>query len=425
MIGGDPAFRNMTVAIAAGLLIGVERGWRQRAVSAGSRVAGVRTFALLGGLGGAIGLFASSFPIVIAALLLGGAVAMLLIAFYRSIDGSNDVSATNLVAALLTLCIGIAATTGRPVLAMALAAVVTLILTLRTALHGLVARLGEADVVALARFAIIAGAIWPLLPDASYGPYEAWNPRELWLVVVLVTGLSFASYAVSRIYGAQKGVLATAMIGGAYSSTAVTALLANRLRTDVDGHATLTAGIALASVMSFARVLLLSAILAGFAFGPVLWLVLPALLVVALSGWLLLRAKEGEPPPEAVVPGNPIEIVPALAFLLLVAAMAVAAQWTEARFGGVGAATLVAAIGAFDVDAAIVTLGGFGPQTIKATIGGLALGGAVMFNMMVKTSVVAMYAGWKHGRNAILALLASTGALLFSGVVLVVTVWGR
>jgi uncharacterized membrane protein (DUF4010 family) len=420
MGAGDVAFRNLAVAIAAGLLIGIERGWRHREVIAGGRVAGVRTFALLGGLGGLIGLLAAHYPIIIASILLIGAVAMLVIAFGRSIEGPNDVSVTSLVAALLTLGIGIAATSGRPVLAMATAAVVTLILSLRTELHGFLRRLGEADIVALARYAIIAGAIWPLLPNEPYGPYGAWNPQQLWLVVIFVTGVSFAGYGASRIFGAQKGVLATAIIGGAYSSTAVTALLSHRLHEDASGSATFTAGIALATSMMFARVLILTAIIAGFALETVLWLIVPALLVGAFAGWMLLRAQKDGARPESVMPGNPIEILPALGFLLLVAVMAVAARWAEARFGDAGAVTLIAVIGAFDVDAAIITLGGFGTKSIDAALGGLALGGAVLINMIVKIGVVVLYAGWKRGRKAILALLASTITLAASGTFLLV-----
>jgi uncharacterized membrane protein (DUF4010 family) len=425
MGAGDLAYRNLAVAVAAGLLIGVERGWRHREVIAGGRVAGVRTFALLGGLGGMIGLLAERFPIILAAILLTGAVAMLVIAFGRSIEGPNDVSATSLIAALLTLGIGIAATSGRPALAMALAAVVTLILSLRTELHGFVKRLGEADIIALARFAIIAGAIWPLLPNEPYGPYGAWNPQQLWLVVVFVTGLSFAGYGASRIFGVQKGVLATAVIGGAYSSTAVTALLSHRLHEDDSGSATFTAGIALATSMMFARVLILTAIIAGFALPTVLSLITPALLVGAFTGWFLLRAQKDGANPQAITPGNPVEILPALGFLILVAAMAVAARWAEARFGDAGAVTLIAVIGAFDVDAAIITLGGFGARSIDPALGGLALGGAVLINMFVKMGVVVAYAGWKRGRQAVLSLSASTITLAATGAYLLATVQGQ
>jgi uncharacterized membrane protein (DUF4010 family) len=417
----DQAYRNLAVAVAAGLLIGIERGWRHREVIAGGRVAGVRTFALLGGLGGLIGLLAERFPIILATILLIGAVAMLIIAFGRSIEGPNDVSATSLIAALLTLGIGIAATSGRPALAMALAAVVTLILSLRTELHGFIKRLGEADIIALARFAIIAGAIWPFLPNARYGPFDAWNPQQLWLVVVFVTGLSFASYAASRVFGAEKGILATAAIGGAYSSTGVTALLSHRLRDEEAGKGVLSAGIALATIIMFARVLLLTAIIANFALVAVMKLIGPAMLVGLVAGLILYRDRAPAAVGEQKRLGNPIEIFPALGFLVLVAIMAVAARWAEAQFGGGGVLALIIAIGTFDVDAAIITLGGMTADSINHNLAGLALGGAVLANMLVKIGVVILYAGFKRGQRAILALsaaaitLAGTGALAIIG----------
>jgi MgtC family len=162
MTVGDLAYRDLGVALAAGLLIGIERGWRQRDIGEGGRVAGVRTFALLGGLGGMVGLVARQYGIVVPAILLGGAVIMLIIGYARSMAGPEDVSVTSVVAALLTLCLGILATSGQPALAMAAAAIITMILSLRSGLHGLIQKLGEADVIALARFSIIAGAIWSL-----------------------------------------------------------------------------------------------------------------------------------------------------------------------------------------------------------------------------------------------------------------------
>ncbi|MCO4091747.1 MAG: MgtC/SapB family protein [Sphingorhabdus sp.] len=413
MIVGDLAYRDLGVAIAAGLLVGIERGWRQRDVTKGSRVAGVRTFALLGGLGGMIGLLARQHGIFIPAILLGGAVIMLIMGYARSMPGPKDVSVTNVVAALLTLCLGILATSGQPALAMAAAAVVTMILASRSGLHALIQKLGEEDVIALARFAIIAGAIWPFLPDARYGPLDAWNPQQLWLVVVFVTGLSFASYVASRNFGAEKGILITAAIGGAYSSTAVTALLSHRLRNDETGHGTLSAGIALATSIMFVRVLLLTAVIADFAFLPVLRLVGFAVLAGVIAGLVLLRDRSPVASQEPAQPRNPIAIIPAIGFLVLVAIMAVAARWAEARFGGGGALALITAIGVFDVDAAIITLGGLTSGSIDRNLAGLALSGAVLANMLVKIGVVILYAGFKRGRSAILAL--SAGAVSLAG----------
>lgn len=404
-------YRDFSVALAAGALIGVERGWAQREEAAGTRVAGVRTFTLLGGLGGMIGLLGRTTHPLVPVVLITGVVAMLFFGHVRATAGPDDVSATMFVVELLTLCFGIIAMIGHPALAVAAAAVTTFILALRTELHGILAKLSRAEIKAVARFAIITAAVLPFLPDGFYGPYDAWNPRQLWSVVVLVTGFSLAAYITNRVIGARYGILVTALLGGAYSSTAVTAALSNRLRSEVQLRTILSAGIALASAVMFIRVLILTAIIADFAFMPTVRIIGPALIVAFIVGLLLIRRTTAPAPATDGPSANPVEILPALGFLVLVAVMAVAARWTETKFGGAGIATLILILGAFDVDAAIVTLGGLTPDTLTPDLAGLVLAGAVFINMLVKISIVAIYARWPQGRIAILGLLSSAATL--------------
>ena len=218
-------YSTLGLSLAIGLLIGLERGWRQRALAEGSRIAGLRTFGLFGLLGGLAGILGQEAQPLVAAALVAGAVVVSVGSHLRTTNGNGNISITNTIAALLTVALGVLATV-HPGPALAAAALVTFVLAARQQLHGWVRGLTEADVLAVARFAIIAGAILPLLPDARYGPYGAFNPRELWLVVVVVCGISFAAYAANRRFGATRGTLATAAIGGLYSSTAVTAALA-------------------------------------------------------------------------------------------------------------------------------------------------------------------------------------------------------
>src|SRR5262249_42948956 len=158
------------------------------------------------------------------------------------------------VAAMVTVAIGFLAGSGNPALAIASAAAGVALLAMRTELHGLVDKLDEQDVKALARYAIIAGVVLPFLPSGRYGPFGAWNPQKLWLVVVLVTGFSFLGYAANRIFGERRGTLATALIGGAYSSTAVTQSLAQRLGSEPKAGAE-PAGIAIATSVMYLRLI--------------------------------------------------------------------------------------------------------------------------------------------------------------------------
>jgi uncharacterized membrane protein (DUF4010 family) len=406
----DEALR-IGAAAAAGLLIGIERGWTQRGQRAGTRVAGVRTFTLLGLAGGLGGLLGSKGQTLVAGCIAAGAAALLVAGYFKRLQEKPD--ATTPVAALATLAIGFLAGSGSAGLAVAAAAITVMVLAMKEELHGFVRKLDEADVKALARFAVIALGVLPFLPNEPMGPYDAWNPWKLWWVVVLVTGFSFMAYVANRLFGARRGTISTALIGGAYSSTAVTQSLAQRLGSKEAGGAE-AAGIALATAVMYLRVIALVAFLAPRILPSFVLVVLPPLLVAWAAGWWLYRKAprcEGPSPP-----GNPIALLPALGFLLFVAAAAVVARWAEGRFGEQGVAVLLLIMGSMDVDAAIVTAGGLPPQAIAAALAALALGGTILANMFVKLGVTLAYARGK-GLAAALALGASMVGLAASLVV--------
>jgi len=318
--------------------------------------------------------------------------------------------ATTPVAALTTVGLGFIAGFGEPGFAIAGAAVVTLILALKAELHRFLDKLDEDDVKALARYAVIAGAVLPFLPSGQYGPLGAWNPQKLWLVVVLVTGFSFLGYVANRIFGERHGTIATALIGGAYSSTAVTQSLAQRLGSEAKGGAE-NAGIALATGMMYLRIPLLIAILATRVLVPICLILLPAVIVAWAAGfWLYRKAPKCDAP---TPPGNPIRLLPALGFVLFVAFAAVAAKWAAGRFGEQGIAVLLLIVGSTDVDTAIITLGNLQPAAISPLLAAIAISGTVIANMAVKIGITLVYAGRK-GIPASIAMTASVVALAAS-----------
>jgi uncharacterized membrane protein (DUF4010 family) len=362
---------------------------------------------LLGGLAGLIGL-QQNLSLVSGALVAAGA-SILIIGYFAG-SGSARPDATTAIAALVTLALGVVAGSGKPALAIAGASLVTLVLALRSETHRFISRLDEKDIKALARFSVIAAAILPFLPSGNYGPYGAWNPQKLWLVVVLVTGFSFVGYVANRIFGTRHGTIATALIGGVYSSTAVTQSLAHRLSSSEEASATSaeSAGIALASAVMYVRVLIIVAVLATSMTAAFALIIVPPLLVGAIAGlWLFRKASDSK---DAVPPGNPIALLPALGFLLFVALAAVGARWAEGRFGQQGIASLILIMGSLDVDAAVVTVGGLKPGAISTELAALALGGTVLLNMAVKLGITLVYAR-ARGTAAALALTASMVAL--------------
>jgi len=395
-------------ALACGLLIGIERGFDLRRLRAGTRVAGVRTFTLVGlvaGLAGLAGHFGEPFA---AGALVAGAVAVLAIGYANRPDLAKRPDATTPVAALATVALGFIAGFGEPGFAIAGAAIVTLILALKAELHGFLDKLDEDDVKALARYAVIAGAVLPFLPNGRYGPLGAWNPQKLWLVVVLVTGFSFLGYVANRVFGERRGTIATALIGGAYSSTAVTQSLAQRLGSASQLGAE-NAGIALATAVMYLRVLLLIGVLSTRVLVPFALILLPAIVIAWAAGfWLYRKAPKCDAPS---APGNPIALLPALGFVAFVAIAAVAAKWAAGRFGERGIAALLLIVGSTDVDTAIITLGGLQPQAISALLAAIAIAGTIIVNMTVKMGITLAYAG-RRGLPAIAAMAASVLALL-------------
>lgn len=398
----------MVTALACGLLIGIERGWKLKDQKPGTRVAGVRTFAMLGMGSGIAGLVGQMGYPVVAAVIATGAVAAMVVAYSRELRSGHD--ATSAVAALVTIAIGFLAGSGEPALAIATAAVAVALLAMRTELHRFVGKLDEEDVKALARYAVIAGAVLPFLPNGEYGPLGAWNPQKLWLVVVLVTGFSFLGYVANRIFGERHGTVATALIGGAYSSTAVTQSLAQRLGRDSQPGAE-NAGIALATAVMYLRVLLMIGVLATRVLVPFAIILAPAVIVAWAAGYWLYRTAPRHDAPDA--PGNPIALLPALGFVVFVALAAVGARWAAGRFGEQGIALLLLIIGSTDVDTAIITLGGLPAEAIFPLLAAMAIAGTIIVNMAVKIGITLVYAR-RRGLPAAIAMGASVAALAAS-----------
>jgi len=394
-------------AVACGLLIGIERGFDLRDLKPGTRVAGVRTFTLVGLVSGLCGLIANLGQPLVAGALIAGVAAVLAIGYAHRPGLSDKPDATTPMAAVATAALGFMAGFGQPGFAIAGATIVTLVLALKTELHGLLDKLDDDDVKALARYAVIAGAVLPFLPNGHYGPLGAWNPQRLWLVVVLVTGFSFLGYVANRIFGERHGTVATGLIGGAYSSTAVTLALAQRLGREKEGGAE-PAGIAFATAVMYLRVPVLIAIFATRALIPISVIELPAVLVAWGAGYWLYRSApkhQGLAPP-----GNPIALLPALGFVAFVAVAAVAAKWAEGSFGQSGIAVLLLIVGSMDVDVAIVTLGGLPATAISPLLAAIAISGTIIVNMAVKIGIALVYSRGR-GISAALAMASSVIAL--------------
>lgn len=404
----------LALAIGIGLLIGIERGWRQRNTAPGGRVAGIRTHALLGLGGGACGLITNGLSPAFGLLGLAGLVVALLLAHRsRLAKSEGSVSATEAVVGILTLLFGLLATIGFAREALVAGGATTLILSMREKLHVWLKTLGERDLLAAAQFGAIALVILPILPDRAIGPYDALNPRMLWLVVVFVTGLSFAGYWASKRFGSTRGTILAAAIGATYSSTAVTAELARRLRQEDEGRTTLTAAIAAASAMMPLRVLILCGVLMPAALGAFATGIGTAAAFVALYAIVAVYRADRARGSGIASARNPFDFWPAVGFAIMVGAIIIAARWTIERYGAEGMTVLVGLTGLYDVDAAIIMTTTLPREAFPLSQLGIILSLPILVNTVLKSVLVVALAGMRRGLVAALPLFGA--ALLIAG----------
>jgi len=411
MLSAVQPLTGLLAAIAAGLLVGMERGWAQRAQVAGSRVAGLRTFGLVGLTGG----LGALLPDIIGAALAAGVAAVFAVGYWRGAS-ERRLSATTTIAAILTFAAGFACVRVSPTAGLAAAGATFVLLSARQSLHGLLRGLGETEIEAAARFVLVALVVLPLLPDAAMGPYDAWNPRRIWMVVVLVMGLSFAGFVLARRVGAERGTVLVAMAGAVVSSTAATLECARRLRDEPDARGALTAGIAMASIVMFLRVQLLTLLLVPRALPGLAMAIAPATLTAIMFGLIAWRGQSRQA--STAPPGNPLGFRPALLLAGLVAGLSVLSHWALERFGQAGIAVVLGLTGLTDVDAAVLTLAGLPAGAMTDDMAGLVLAVPVLANTAVKAAMT-LAIGWGHGGlRASAALWASLAASAIA-----ITIW--
>ncbi len=410
---------SLLAAVGIGLLIGLERGWRQRDEHAGGRIAGIRTYALLA-LGGALsGLLALNVSIWSGLIGIGGIIVALLLAHRaRLAEADDNVSATNVVVSILTVLLGLAMTAGFLREAIVVGGVMTLILSMREQLHGWLRTLSAEDVRAVAIYGAITLVVLPLLPDKNIGPYAALNPRNLWLVVVFVTGLSFAGYWAAKRVGDAQGTIIAAAIGATYSSTAVTAELSRRLRNEQEESLPLRAGIAAATVMMPVRVSVLVAVLLPSALLPFLAMVGPAIAVALLFAALLYWRARGGSSKGITAHRNPFDLWPAIGFAALVGVIVILSRWTIDQYGGRGVSLLIGLTGLYDVDAAIVTAVNLPKGLLDTSSLAALLALPVLVNSVLKAVLVPVLGGFSAGLRAAIPLIASA-ILIAIGIALV------
>jgi uncharacterized membrane protein (DUF4010 family) len=404
-------FAGLIVAIIGGAAVGVERQRSGHATGPDARLGGIRTFTLLGTAAGIAGFLIDTGSAVPAMLLMIGALAIVVIGYFRA--SGRDIDATTEVAAVVVLGAGTLAGVGELRLSAALITLTVLLLAEKPRLHGMIARLDEPTLLAAARFGVMSLVILPLLPAGPFGPAPGIRPRELWMLVLLFSGMSFVGFIAQRMSGAA-GYPLTGLLGGLVSSTSVTLTFARLSHAHRAQAAALATGAVAASTILFARVGVAVAILDATLLPTLLrYLAAPlvaGLIVLALS-WRSLRGTEVEPSTLK----NPLQLRSAIEMALLFLVVLYGVHYMRARVGEQGLMATGFVLGLTDVDALTLSMARSvaGGVTIEGACRAIAMG--IVANSLMKASIAAAIGlprfKWQAG-GALLAMAAAGAAAL-------------
>ena len=401
-------------ALGIGLLVGMERERRP------DSAAGLRTFALVAMLGCLFALLSEKTggPWMLVVGLLVISVAMVASNFSAQQEEKFR-GFTSEAAIIITYGLGAAVWFGYATLAVMLAITTTVLLYFKAELRDISEKMTAKDINSILQFAVLSLVILPILPSQDYGPYNALNPRQIWWMVVLISGLALSGYLALRIVGARHGAALLGIFGGLASSTATTMMFSRHAREL--GHLVRMAAIVIliANVMVMIRLGLVSSVVAPALITQIAIVLacgIVAGVVMSLYGWKILNAAGDLPMPEVK---NPTELKTAISFGLLYAVVLLASAWLQDIAGNKGLYIVALASGLTDADASVLsTLRMFNLEKISSGEAVIAVTLALMANLVFKIGLVITIGGGKLARHALPGLFA-IGAGLATGLLLV------
>lgn len=407
---GTTELSRLAVALLVGLLIGLDRE-RAEARKAREVFGGVRTFPLIA-LAGCVPmlLMEQTGPWLLIVVFM--AVAGIELLAYQKAAQQGHVGATTEVAGLATFLLGTVAGAGHLLLAGAGGVVVAVLLVAKPRLEAFSLALSPEELAAVLELAVITVIVLPLLPNRGYGPWGVLNPRDIWMVVVLVAGLSFAGFVAVRVVGEKRGLAITGAIGGLVSSTAVTVAMADRSKEHASLERPAAAAAVLASTVMTARV----AVLAVAVDAGILARLLPAVVVMALAGAIAAYHLARVGPNESIAAGerirNPFSLRAAATFAVVYGLILIVVHAASEYLGSGGVYAAAALASVADVDAVTIAFTRIGSRSQIWREPAAAVTVAMVMNTLVKLALAWIRGARVFRRDVAVALgtMAAVGA---------------
>jgi uncharacterized membrane protein (DUF4010 family) len=394
-------------ALGIGLLIGMERERRP------DSAAGLRTFSLVAMLGCLFALLeersGSSWLLAVGLLVIAAA---MIASNFSSQQEEQYRGFTSEAAIIVTYGLGAAVWFGYATLAVMLAIATTVLLYFKAELKQFSQRTTPKDINSILQFAVLSLVILPILPSEDFGPYSAINLRQIWYMVVLISGLALAGYLALRIIGARHGAAVLGIFGGLASSTATTMMFSRHARDHGNLVRMSAIVILIANIMVMLRIAIVAGIVAPGLFTPIAIVfacgVVPGL-ALTLLGWRTLASAGELPMPEV---RNPTELKTAISFGLLYAVVLLASAWLQDKSGSSGLYIVALASGLTDADASVLsTLRLFKLEVVDGSAAVVAVTLALMANLVFKIGLVLSIGGSQLARFALPGLLAIGGGM--------------
>ncbi len=405
--GLEYAYRFAT-SLALGLLLGLDRERNPAAL------AGLRTFAIVAVLG-TVSAFLSQ-QVGSPWLLVAGfiSVAAMIVSMYVSRgSGTDDPGTTTIAALLFCYTLGAMVWFDYTTLAIMLAIAVTVLLHFKAELRGFAERLTRHDVLSILQFAVLSFMVLPVLPNQGFGPYNALNPHHIWLMVVLISGVSLSGYLALKLFGQRYGAQLLGFFGGLVSSTATTVIYSRHAKNYTELLSLSIMVILAANLVVMVKLGVLTAVVAP----AVLRMFLPVMLTGLTVGWLITwyMHRHLQTPGNLPVPAveNPTEVKTAISFSLIYAIVLTVSAWLADHVGPMGMYAVALVSGLTDVDAiTLSSLRMFHQGAIDEHVAVIAITLAVIANLFFKAGIMLVLGGSVLARKCLPAFLAVMLGLL-------------